>query len=107
MKESLAERALVDAVKSVGGVAYKFISPGNAGVPDRLVIFPGMQPAFVEMKTESGKLSALQQVQIKRLEDLKQDVYVLHGIKDVAAFMREYEFNEAAAKIEKRFLRDG
>ena len=41
LKERDIEELLVSAVKSVHGVAYKFISPGHAGVPDRLVILPG------------------------------------------------------------------
>ena len=32
MRESSIESKLRDEVKEVGGTAYKFVSPGNAGV---------------------------------------------------------------------------
>lgn len=87
MRESEIEKFLRDGVKKQGGRAYKFVSPGNDGVPDRIVIFPGQEPIFVELKTETGRLSTLQQVQIKRLLDLGQDVRVLYGIDEVREFL--------------------
>ena len=38
MKESYIESYLVRKVKEHGGLCYKFVSPGNPGVPDRLII---------------------------------------------------------------------
>ena len=40
MLEKDIEEKLRNKVKKLGGKAYKFVSPGNAGVPDRLVILP-------------------------------------------------------------------
>lgn len=57
MKESEIEARLVRGVKALGGVAYKFVSPGNVGVPDRLVVLPGGRVIFVELKAEGGRLS--------------------------------------------------
>ena len=42
------ERKLVNGVKAMGGIAYKWVSPGNTGVPDRIVIFPDGKVEFVE-----------------------------------------------------------
>lgn len=50
MRESDIERRLVQGVKKLGGRAYKFVSPGNVGVPDRLVVLPGGVVLFVEVK---------------------------------------------------------
>ena len=47
MLEKDIEKILVNEVKKLGGRAYKWVSPGNDGVPDRIVILPGMRPAFV------------------------------------------------------------
>ncbi|MGB4633492.1 MAG: VRR-NUC domain-containing protein, partial [Bacillota bacterium] len=41
MREKQLEQKLVKAVKNVGGLALKFVSPGYDGVPDRLLLFPG------------------------------------------------------------------
>lgn len=89
MREKDIEKVLVSGVKKMGGRAYKWTSPGNDGVPDRIVILPGMRPVFVELKTETGKLSALQEVQIKRLIELEQPVKILYGIEDVKNFLQE------------------
>lgn len=89
MLEREVEKKLADGVRRMGGRAYKFVSPGNDGVPDRIVVLPDTAPMFVELKTESGKLSSLQKVQITRLEKLGQNVRVLYGTKDVENFLEE------------------
>lgn len=89
MMEREIEKKLVDGVRKLGGRAYKFVSPGNDGVPDRIVVLPDTAPMFVELKTESGKLSSLQKVQITRLEKLGQNVRVLYGLEDVKRFLEE------------------
>ena len=89
MRERDIEKCLVTEVKKLGGRAYKWTSPGNDGGPDRIVILPGRPPIFVELKTELGKLTALQKVQISRLRDLGQDVRVLYGMDDVDRFLEE------------------
>lgn len=89
MLEREVEKKLVDGVRRMGGRAYKFVSPGNDGVPDRIVVLPDTAPMFVELKTESGKLSSLQKVQITRLEKLGQNVRVLYGAKGVENFLEE------------------
>ena len=38
MKESQIEAKLGKMVRAKGGLYYKFVSPGNPGVPDRIVI---------------------------------------------------------------------
>ena len=50
MREKDIEKILVAEVRKLGGRAYKWVSPGNDGVPDRIVIFPGKAPVFVELK---------------------------------------------------------
>ena len=89
MLEKEIEKILVAGVKKLGGRAYKWTSPGNDGVPDRIVILPGKPPVFVELKTESGRLSSLQHVQCKRLKELGQEVKVLYGEKAVRDFLEE------------------
>ena len=56
MRESDIERRLVQGVKKLDGRAYKFVSPGNIGVPDRLVGLPGGVVLFVEEKAPDGRL---------------------------------------------------
>ena len=68
--EADIERYLVAQVKKIGGRAYKFVSPGNAGVPDRLVVLPYGVSYFVELKAPGRKPTTLQRLQQERLADL-------------------------------------
>lgn len=89
MLEKDIEKVLVTEVRKMGGRAFKWVSPGNDGVPDRIVIFPDRPPVFVELKAENGRLSALQKVQVRRLQDMGQDVRVLRGIQEVGRFLED------------------
>lgn len=91
MLEKEVEKYLVREVKKIGGISFKFISPGNAGVPDRIVILPTGKVVFVELKTDRGKLTKLQEVQIKKISDLGADTRVLRGIEGVKEFINEIQ----------------
>lgn len=87
MLEKDIERKLCDGVRALGGYAYKFTSPGNVGVPDRMVIMPGGRIRYVELKGENGKLSKMQDFQIRRLRRLGCIVMVVRGMEGVNAFL--------------------
>lgn len=91
MREAEVEKILVNGIRKLGGRAYKWVSPGNDGVPDRIVILPGLRPIFVELKAENGRLTALQKVQIDRLLGMRQDARVLYGEKEARGFLAECE----------------
>ena len=89
MKESQIEAKLGKLVRSYGGLYFKFVSPGNPGVPDRLLILPGGRIVFVELKTEVGRLAAIQNWQLAEMQKRGADVRVLKGIDQVNDFVRE------------------
>lgn len=103
MREKEIEKILCDEVKKLGGRAYKWTSPGNDGVPDRIVIFPGRPPVFAELKTDTGRLSALQRVQCDRLTGLGQDVRIVYGIQGIRDFFESEGYPGAAARIAERY----
>lgn len=70
MREKDIEKCPVSEVKKLGGRVYKWTSPSSNGATDRIVIFPGRPPVFVELKAKNGRLTALRKVQISRLKDL-------------------------------------
>lgn len=89
MREAEIEKRLRNGIRQIGGRCYKFVSPGNDGVPDRIVVLPGGQIVFIELKAETGRLSPLQRIQITRLRDLNADVRVLKGLSAVNQFLEE------------------
>ena len=89
VREQDVEARLRQGVHRLGGKAYKFTSPGNTGVPDREVILPGGRIFFVELKTERGRTSPVQQAQIRALRKLGCEVRVLYGMQDVENFLQE------------------
>lgn len=50
MRETTVEQNICRQVKALGGVAWKWVSPGRSGVPDRICILPGGRIIFVELK---------------------------------------------------------
>lgn len=103
MLERELEKILVSEVKKLGGRAYKWVSPGNDGVPDRIVIFPDRKPIFVELKTDKGKLSPLQKVQIDRLLKLGQYVTVVKGIDGLSQFFQDCGYEDVSKAIDCKY----
>ena len=77
MREKNVEQKLVHAVRSHGGICPKFVSPGLAGMPDRLVLLPGGRLTFVEVKAPGKKPRLLQVYRHEQLRQLGFQVLVL------------------------------
>lgn len=115
MRESKIEQYLVDRVKEIGGVAYKFKSPSHNKVPDRLVLIPSIDlpedenfpmtmsihiPArvvFVETKPEGEAATfpknAHERGQLrehKRIRAIGHRVEVIDSKEGVDEFIREF-----------------
>ena len=89
MLEKEIERRMVQMVKQRGGLCYKFVSPSNPGVPDRIIITPDGKIIFVEIKTEIGRLSKLQTWQRSEMQKRGADVRVAYGWPAVKALVEE------------------
>lgn len=92
--EKATEAYLRDEVRKVGGKAYKFVSPGQTGVPDRIVVLPGGRIFFIELKSEGRKSTLKQRQQQERLRAMGCTVY---ADIDTKSKVREVLANEIHA----------
>ena len=89
MREKTLERKLAEAVKAMGGIAPKFVSPGFDGMPDRLVLLPDGKCGFVEVKRLGEKPRPLQKTRHGMLRRLGFKVYVLDYAGQIGDVLRE------------------
>ena len=90
MTESQIERAACLYAKSLGMLAYKFTSPGRAGVPDRVFLTPTGGVFFVEFKCATGKLSALQKNEHRLIQACGHTVYVVDSVAEGKRIIDEH-----------------
>lgn len=95
MREKVIEQKLTKAVRQNGGVCWKFTSPGTAGVPDRIILMPKGQIAFVEVKAPDERPRPLQLSRHRLLRKLGFKVYVLDALEDIEKIILEVMNNEA------------
>lgn len=77
LREKDIELNLIKKVKQVGGIAYKFVSPGRIGVPDRIVLLPNGEVIFVECKAPGQKPRSSQLREHERIRALGRRVVII------------------------------
>ena len=88
-EEKILEQRLVQAVKKMGGLCWKFVSPGHIGVPDRILLFCGGKIAFVEVKAPGCKPRPAQLAVHRTLKKLGFRVFVLDNMNQIEVILSE------------------
>lgn len=90
--EKWFEADLVKRVKAAGGECWKMVVVNKAGIPDRLVLLPGGEAMFVELKSRGEEPKPRQQMWIKKLRKLGFDVRVAGDTPDsYIELLNDYE----------------
>lgn len=89
MNEKDIESRLRKDVKAAGGLALKFVSPGYAGVPDRVVLMPGGMMCFAELKAPGKVMRPLQMRRKKQLESLGFKVFCIDSMEQIKDLINE------------------
>jgi len=84
--EARIEKRLRERAKSLGGIAYKFTSPARRSVPDRIVLLPGGEIVFVELKAPGKRSTKLQAVEQSKISKLGFSVIVIDSIEKIDMF---------------------
>ena len=82
MLEREVESHLLARCRQMGFLCMKFTSPGQSGVPDRVVVTP-MGTVFVETKRPGGKVRRLQEVVIEKMRRAGAEVHVVNSVVGV------------------------
>ena len=94
MKESEIERYFVWAVQSLSGVTYKFKSPTQRGVADRIACMPNGETWFVELKVRGGRLAPLQELFAMDMRRLGQFYVCLWSTEGVDEWALHYDLTK-------------
>lgn len=84
--EAQLEKLLHDGVRRLGGISVK-MAPTMAGVPDRMVLWPGGRIDLVELKTDRGSVRRIQEVQHHRFAKLGTYVQLVRGESGVRRYL--------------------
>lgn len=89
MLEKDIEKKLKKEVEKFDGMCLKFNIPGRAGMPDRLILFPGGRVIFVETKAPGKGLRPLQVLRFKQLQDLGFKVFKIDSMESIGELLDE------------------
>lgn len=92
MYESTLENRAREYIKKCGGKLYKWVSPGNSGVPDRIAVLPKGRVIFIEFKRPglSDGLRARQKKVGAYLQKLGCTVWRISDFDDLKARLETY-----------------
>lgn len=91
MLEKEIERKVTIYARNKNFLAYKFTSPSNRSVPDRIFISPKGETIYVEFK-QKGKLpTRLQNITFNRLKDRGVTVMVIDDYLKGKMLIDEYD----------------
>lgn len=80
IREKDIEKKVVDLAKKAGWLAFKWTSPSQRGVPDRIFIKDG-SVVFIEFKAPGKKPTQLQAQTIRKLRDHFMVVHVCDSVE--------------------------
>lgn len=80
MRESYIENKVTEIAKSRGWLSFKWVSPSQRGVPDRIYFKEG-ELVIIEFKAPNKKPSAYQLAIHKRLKNAGFTVHIVDSVR--------------------------
>lgn len=80
MRESEIEKKVSEYAKAKGWLVYKFVSPSQRGVPDKIFIGGG-EIFFIEFKAPGKKPTKLQDKVFNKIRDELFGVYIIDDVE--------------------------
>lgn len=92
--EKILEARLRTQIRARGGMCLKILSQHHRGLPDRLVLMPGCNAHFVEMKSTGKHPEPLQVRAMEQLEDLGFDCHVIDSSESLNLFLLRIDMEQ-------------
>lgn len=89
MREQEIEAYFIKIAKQTDNWQRKFISPNANGVPDRVACINGTT-LFIEFKSAIGRLSPMQEREIRKMENAGCRVLVIDSVQGVDKLFETY-----------------
>lgn len=86
--ESAVEEVLQIEARRYGAMSFKIV-PTTAGLPDRIILWPGGRTTWVELKADRGAVRGVQRVMHNRIRSRGHEVVVLYGASEVRRWFSE------------------
>lgn len=83
VSEKSIERYLVQQAKQNGLLCLKYSNPNMVGYPDRLLVLPGGNVIWVELKSKGRKPTKIQQMRMAELTGMGHLVRVIDNKPDI------------------------
>jgi hypothetical protein len=90
MLEKEIEKYFVWTVETAGGKTYKFKSPTQRGVSDRVACMPNGETWFIELKTKVGRLSELKKIFRNDVLERQQRYALLASTEEIDQWLKDY-----------------
>lgn len=90
--EKQIENYLKRKFEDIGAIVLKFTSPGQAGVPDRIIILPNGSTIFVEVKKKGGKVAPLQKYWNQKINNQGADAHFVWSYEGVDNLLGAYGY---------------
>lgn len=90
MTEKQVEAAVCKYAREKGCWVRKFSSPSHRGVPDRVFLTPWGRIFFIEFKGLKGKLSALQESEIREIKSRGGYADVAYSLEQGKALVNQH-----------------
>lgn len=105
MLEKDIEKAIGTYAKSKGCLYYKFTSPNNRSVPDRIIVAPGGAVGFLEVKRAGQCPTKLQTIELNKLKQMGCTVAWVDSVPEGKAFVDKVRLSGFADRVKEDWLK--
>ena len=90
MNEQTIQKKIIKHLESIGAYVIKIVVAQRSGIPDLICCYRGKFIAL-EVKSETGKVSALQTYNIQKIKEQDGHAYVVRSVEEVKDIIKQLE----------------